>query len=83
MARLPSALLLIGLGAGLLAATRRFYIRGELPAGNNFLRRNILTRADNPVGFRFYLTLYYCAGLAFLVWGILTLLGAADPLRWR
>jgi hypothetical protein len=56
---------------------------GELPAGSRGLRAYRPNRDDNPAAFRFFLALYFCAGMVLCVWGLLALVGLAPPLRWR
>lgn len=83
MERLLTSLFLIAAGAGLLAVTRQGYVRGVLPAGSAFLRAYRPTREDSPLAFHVFLALYFCGGMALLVWGILALLGGAPALRLR
>jgi uncharacterized membrane protein YfcA len=83
MPRSLGSLLLILLGVVLLAAAWQGYRNGEVPAGSAGWRPYRPNRDDNPLAFRFYLMLYFCAGLALAVWGILALFGAAPALRMR
>jgi len=83
MTRVLGALFLIAMGSGVLAVAWRGYREGELPAGSNFLKPYRPNRDDNPLAFRFFLTLYYCGGMALAVWGLLSLVGLAPPLRLR
>jgi hypothetical protein len=79
-----SVLFLLAAGAGLLAAAYHGYRGGELRAGTNFWRGVYRpNREDNPLTFHFFLILYFCAGLALCVWGLLALLGMAPDLKWR
>ncbi|MGH7311642.1 MAG: hypothetical protein ACREJV_00585 [Candidatus Rokuibacteriota bacterium] len=78
-----SVLFLIVTGVGVLVVARRGYVSGVLPAGTAFFRPWRPTRDDNPLAFHFFLALYFCAGMALLVWGILALFGGAPPLRLR
>ena len=75
------ALLLIAMGAGVLAVAWRGHGEGELPAGSNFFRPYRPNRENNPFAFRFFLALYFCSGMALTVWGLLALVGMAPPLR--
>jgi hypothetical protein len=75
------ALLLIALGAGILAVAWSGQRRGVLPAGSAGVRAFRPARDTHPVAFRFFLILYYAGGLALTTWGLLALLGAAPPLR--
>lgn len=83
MTRVLGALFLIAMGSGVLAVAWRGYREGELPAGSNFLKPYRPNRDDNPLAFRFFLTLYYCGGMALAVWGLLSLVGLAPPLKLR
>jgi hypothetical protein len=81
MDRLFSVLFLLGIGAGLLALAYRGYKAGEVRAGNSLWRPYTPNRWDNPIAFHFYLTLYFVGGLALCVWGLLTMVGMAPPMR--
>ena len=83
MKRTLSSLFLIGMGVLLLAVARRGQVTGQLRAGVAGWRPYRPSRVDNPVGFYFYLALYYTSGMVLTVWGILALLGGAPPIRWR
>ena len=84
MPRWLSGLFLLAAGAGLLAVAYHGYRVGELRAGANFLRGVYRpNREDNPLAFHFFLMLYFCAGLALCVWGLLALLGMALALKLR
>lgn len=75
-----SVLVLLAIGAGLLAVAHHGYVVGELRAGTNFLRGVYRpNREDNPLAFRFFLMLYFSAGLVLCVWGLLALLGMDKP----
>ena len=55
---------------------RQGFLAGELPAGVAYFRaRYRPNRADNPIAFHFFLALYFCGGVALVVWGILALFG--------
>ncbi len=77
------ALLLVALGALVLAVAWRGYQQGELPAGSNFLRPYRPNREDDPIAFHVFLALYYGGGMALAVWGLLTLVGLAPAPAWR
>ena len=81
MPRALSSIILILLGAGILAVAWRAYLAGVVPAGAAGLRAYRPNRKDNPLAFRFFLTLYFCGGMALAVWGILALFGAAPALK--
>ena len=81
MPRALSSIILILLGAGILAVAWRGYLAGVVPAGAAGLRAYRPNRKDNPLAFRFFLTLYFCGGMALAVWGILALFGAAPALK--
>jgi hypothetical protein len=78
-----SVLVQLGFGAGILAIAWQGHCRGEIPAGTNFWRAFRPTREDDPIAFHCFLALYFCGGLALSVWGLLTLIGMAPPMRWR
>ena len=78
-----SVLFLLTIGAGLLAVAYHSYRVGEVCAGTNFWRGYRPNREENPLAFRFFLALYFCAGLALCVWGMLALLGMAPDLKWQ
>lgn len=77
------ALILIVIGAGVLAVAYQGHLNGELPAGANFLRAYRPNRKDNAVAFHFFLGLYFCGGFALVIWGFLMLLGMAPTLQWQ
>jgi hypothetical protein len=82
LAQFVSALVLLVFGGGILAVAWHGYCDGVLPAGPNFLRgRWMPSRANNPVAFHFFVTLYFVGGMALAVWGLLALVGMAPPLR--
>jgi len=83
MERTLSSLFLVGIGVLLLVVARRGQVTGRLRAGVAGWRPYRPSRVDNPVGFYFYLMLYYASGMALTVWGILALFGGAAPIRWR
>ncbi len=74
-------MVLILFGAGMLAVARQGYVAGVLPAGAAGFQAYRPSRDDNPFAFRVFLALYFCGGLALMVWGILALFGAAPALR--
>jgi hypothetical protein len=81
MSRALGSIILILLGAGILAVAWRGYLAGVIPAGAAGLRAYRPNRKDNPLAFRFFLTFYFCGGMALAVWGILALFGAAPALK--
>ena len=83
MARFASSAFLLGVGAALLRITLMGYRDGELRAGSGLLTPYRPNRDDNPIGFQFYLGMYFCCGVGLCVWGLLTLIGMAPPLKWR
>jgi len=83
MERVLSSLFLIVMGAGVLVIARRGYVSGELPAGVAYYRPYRPNRKDNPLAFHFFLALYFCGGMALLVWGILALFGGAPAMELR
>lgn len=75
-----SAFFLLAVGGGVLAVAWHGYRDGVLPAGSNFFRgRWMPSRDANPFAFHFFLILYFSAGMALSVWGLLALLGMAPP----
>lgn len=77
-----SGIFLLAMGGGVLAVAWQGYSDGVLPAGSNFFRgRYMPSRARNPFAFHFFLVLYYSAGMALCVWGLMALAGMAPPLR--
>ena len=83
MERVLGSLFLIGMGGLLLAVAWRGYVSGELRAGVAYFRPYRPNRVDNPLGFYFYLILYFCVGMFLTVWGILALFGGAPAIKWR
>ena len=81
MPRPVGAVILMLLGAGILAVAWQGYRKGVLPAGNSGLRAYRPTRIDNPLAFHFFLTLYLCSGLALCTWSVLSFFGAAPALQ--
>jgi amino acid transporter len=81
MPRTLGSLILIVLGAGVLAVAWQGYVAGVLPAGSAGWRAYRPNRQDNPLAFHFFLALYLCGGMALVVWGILALFGAAPALK--
>lgn len=81
--RTLGALFLIAMGAGVLAVAWRGHREGELPAGSRFSEPYRPNRDDDPLAFRFFLALYCCGGTALAVWGLLSLVGLAPPLKLR
>jgi hypothetical protein len=79
--RTLGSIILILLGAGVLAVAWQGYVAGVLPAGAAGSQAYRPNRNDNPFAFRFFLTLYVCGGMALAVWGILALFDAAPALK--
>ena len=67
-------------GIGLLAVAYHGHQVGEIPAGSAGWKPYRPSRSESPGAFYFFLTLYICAGLALLVWGVLVVAGLAPPL---
>jgi len=74
---------LIAIGAAILVVVRRGWLAGEVRAGVAYDRAYRPNRDDNPIAFHFFLALYFASGVALIVWGVLALFGAADPIRLR
>lgn len=84
MPRWEAVIFLVSVGAGLLGYAYHGYQTGEVRAGANLWRGVYRpNREDNPLGFRFFLSLYFCGGIALCMWGLLALIGMAPALRWR
>jgi hypothetical protein len=84
MPRWLGAIVLLGFGAGLLGVAWNGYRDGTLPAGAfGPFRAWRVNRAENPAAFGLFLVLYFCAGLALCVGGLLESLGMAPALRLR
>ena len=81
MLRALGSIILILLGAGVLAVAWQGFLNGIIPAGSAGLRPYRPNRADNPLAFRFFLSLYFCGGIALVVWGVLVMFGAAPALE--
>ncbi len=81
MPRALGSLILILLGAGVLAVAWQGYVAGAVRAGNSLWRIYRPNRQDNPLAFHFFLALYFCSGMALVVWGILALFGAAPAVK--
>lgn len=82
MPRWEAVIFLLCAGSGLLIYVRYAYKSGVVRAGSNYLSVNRLSREDNPVSYRFFLTMYFCGGVALCVWGLLAMLGMAPSIRW-
>ena len=83
MQRVFGSFFLMGAGVFLFLVARHGYHSGELRAGRAYYRAYRPNREDNPLAFHFYLVLYLCSSVVLTVWGILALLGAAPPIKWR
>jgi hypothetical protein len=81
MPRALGSVILILLGAGVLAVAWRGYLAGVIPAGAAGVKAYRPNRDENPLAFWFFLALYFCGGMALAVWGILALFGAAPALK--
>jgi hypothetical protein len=68
------------IGLGLIVVAYRGHLSGEIRAGSAGLRPYTPSRHTHPLAFQFFLALYLGAGLALLVWGVLALLGRAEPM---
>ena len=68
------------IGLGLVYVAHGAHQRGEIRAGSAGFRRYTPRRSDSPVAFHFFLLLYLAAGFALIVWGVLALLGMAEPM---
>jgi hypothetical protein len=74
---------LLGMGATLLIAAYRGYIKGAVHAGTSLLAPYRPNRDENPLAFNFFVLVYFCWGLALCVWGLLGMLGMAPMPKWR
>lgn len=84
MPRWLTVVFLVGVGASLLVyayhAAQTDELRAGADPGRGVYRPN---RDESPLVFWFFLTLYFCGGLALCMWGLLALIGMAPPLRWQ
>lgn len=78
-----SGLFLIFVGLGVLAVARQGWRSGELPAGARGLSSYRPRRDEDPGAFHFFFLLYLGGGSAALVYGVLMLAGAVEPLPLR
>jgi hypothetical protein len=78
-----SSIAMVALGVVLLAQAWRGHVSGELRAGLRYFRPLRPNRETNPQAFYAYLILYVGIGAGLTVWGVLALLGAVPPPRWR
>lgn len=76
-------LFLIVVGLGVLAVARQGWRSGELPAGARGLSSYRPRRYEEPAAFHFFFLLYLAGGSAALVYGVLMLAGAVEPLPLR
>jgi len=83
MGRIPSTIVLLAAGIAFLVAAWRGHVSGELVAGRSGFRAYRPNRQDNPLGFYFYLSLYFGMGAIWILWGIFVFLGFLRPIRWR
>lgn len=78
-----SVLVLLIFGGGILAVAWQGHCHGLLPAGSSLWGRHMVSREANFFAFYVLLVMYYAAGMALAVWGLLCLLGMAPPMSWR
>ncbi len=64
-----------------LGRNESFYVRIEYATDEPLMLWVRPNRSDNPLAFDFFLLLYFCAGMALAVEGILALFGAAPALE--
>lgn len=84
MPRWLAVIFLLGMGSGVLAYAYRGFQIGEVRAGSSLSSGvHRVNRRDNPAAFHFFVTLYFCGGLALCVWGLLAMIGMAPSLRWH
>lgn len=76
-----SGLFLMAMGAIVLFFVMRGQRTGSLPAGANFLRPLRINRDENSAAFHLLLIAYASAGIGLEIWGILSIVGLASPLR--
>lgn len=75
-----TALMQIVLGIALLAIAYDGHRNGQIRAGSAGFRPYRPTRDGSPFMFHFYMLVYLAGGLALAVWGVLVLVGLAEPL---
>jgi hypothetical protein len=78
-----SVVVLLGLGAALLRVAHNGWREGRVRAGNSIRGVWHAERDAHPLAFRFFVGMYYCAGMALCVWGLLVMVGMAPGMRWR
>jgi len=76
-------LLFLFFGGGFLFVARNGLRDGELPAGAKGFSSYRPSRARSPGAFWFHFLLYVALGCALVVYGALSLAGAAEPLPLR
>lgn len=83
MPRWLSVVFLVGVGAFLLWVAHKGWREGRVRAGNTVRGVWYAERDAHPLAFRFFVGMYYCAGLALCVWGLLAMVGMAPAMKWR
>lgn len=78
-----SVLFLLFVGAVLLFVAHSGRREGRVRAGTTIRGVWYAERHAHPLAFRFFVGMYYCAGMALCVWGLLAMVGMAPPLKWR
>ncbi len=53
--------------------------RGEIPAGSKGFQAYRPRRDENPVEFYFFILLYICTAVGLFIYGVMVLLGMAEP----
>jgi hypothetical protein len=76
-----SVVILLGFGAGLLRVAMTGWREGSVPAGPSLRGRWEPSREAEPIAFVVFVALYFCAGLALCVWGLLAMVGMAPALE--
>lgn len=74
---------LLFFGIGLLIVSYRGYRDGAMRAGPRGTRPLAPTRDENPFVFHVVIVFFFFGGLALLTWGLLALVGIAEPLPLR
>jgi hypothetical protein len=82
MERIPSAIVLLALGVGILFIAWRGHVSGEL-AVVRFFRLYRPNREDNPRQFYIHLGILIVAGTFYACWGIFIFVGLVEPIPWR
>ncbi|MDX1514185.1 MAG: hypothetical protein R3174_10635 [Gammaproteobacteria bacterium] len=74
------SLILLFFGGGFLVVAWRGHQEGELPAGAKGFEAYRPSRRSSPGAFYFHLLLYIAFGSGLVVYGLMIMVGAAEPI---